>query len=246
MNDSDTNHTVLLLGATGRTGGRALQQMLDRGVAVRAIVRSAERLPAGAMDHPGLTVLEAELSSLSQDELIEQVRGCDAVVSCLGHNITAQGMYGRPRDLVEGAIRRMHDAIVALKPSMPVKVVLMSSVSVNRPNHADTRRGVAERGVLAVIRALVPPAEDNQRAADFLCREVGPAHQFVEWVVVRPDTLLEGDVCEYVMHEGLVGSLAKPDHTQMANVAHFMCDLVTEPDVWDAWQGRMPVLVDAV
>ena len=39
--------TVLLVGGTGRTGGRVLQQLLGRGVNVRAIVRSAERLPAG-------------------------------------------------------------------------------------------------------------------------------------------------------------------------------------------------------
>ena len=39
--------TVLLLGGTGRTGGRVLRQLLDRGVAVRAVVRSAERLPDG-------------------------------------------------------------------------------------------------------------------------------------------------------------------------------------------------------
>ena len=32
---------------TGRTGGRVLQQLLARGVRVRAVVRSAERLPAG-------------------------------------------------------------------------------------------------------------------------------------------------------------------------------------------------------
>ena len=38
--------TVLLLGGTGRTGGRVLQQLLGRGVRVRAVVRSAERLAA--------------------------------------------------------------------------------------------------------------------------------------------------------------------------------------------------------
>jgi len=246
MNENGANHTVLLLGATGRTGGRVLQQLLDRGVAVRAIVRSAGRLPAGTADHPDLTVVEADLHSLSGEALQAQVRGCDAVISCLGHNLTAKGMYGAPRDLVAGAVKRVHDAIVALRPAEPVKVVLMSSVSVNRPNRADTRRGAGERAVMALLRGLMPPAKDNQRAADFLCREVGPAHQYVEWAVVRPDTLLEGDVCEYALHEGLVSSLAKPDHTQMANVAHFMCELVTEPTVWEAWRGRMPVLVDAV
>ena len=52
---------ALLLGGTGRTGGRVLQQLLGRGVHVRAVVRSAERLPAGVTDDPRLTVVEADL-----------------------------------------------------------------------------------------------------------------------------------------------------------------------------------------
>jgi len=47
---------VLLLGGTGRTGGRVLTQLLARGVSVRAVVRSAERLPAGAAGDPKLAV----------------------------------------------------------------------------------------------------------------------------------------------------------------------------------------------
>ena len=43
---------VLVLGGTGRTGGRVLPQLLERGVEVRAIVRSAERLPAGVAGNP--------------------------------------------------------------------------------------------------------------------------------------------------------------------------------------------------
>lgn len=34
-------HSVLLVGGTGRTGGRVLAQLLRRGGAVRAIVRAA-------------------------------------------------------------------------------------------------------------------------------------------------------------------------------------------------------------
>ena len=34
-----SEHTVLLLGATGRTGGRVLEQLLRRGVSARAVVR---------------------------------------------------------------------------------------------------------------------------------------------------------------------------------------------------------------
>ncbi len=49
----------------------------------------------------------------------------------------------------------------------------------------------------------------------------------------------------YALHEGLVSCLAKPDSTNMANVAHFMCELVTDPKAWDAWQGKFPVIVNA-
>jgi nucleoside-diphosphate-sugar epimerase len=239
-------NAVLLLGGTGRTGRRVIEQLLERGVEVRAIVRSAGRLPAGMADHARLTTVEAEILSLSQQELLDQVRGCNAVVSCLGHNTDLKGIFGQPHDLVRRATERVCRAVAKLQPPTPVKFVLMSSVSVNRPNRLDTRRGLIERAFVCLLRGLVPPARDNQDAADFLCGEIGQADPFVRWVAIRPDTLIEGEVSEYALYEGLVSSLAKPDQTAMANVAHFMCDLVTEPHVWDAWMGRLPVIVDAV
>jgi hypothetical protein len=244
-NPAREEHLVLLLGGTGRTGGRVLKQLLDRGVDVRAIVRSAGRLPEGVAGHPGLTVIEADLLSMSDDELRRHVAGCDAVISCLGHNIDLKGVFGPPRDLVTQAVSRVCGAIEALRPSEPIKFILMSTVSVNRPDRADTRRGAGERALVAVLRGLVPPARDNQTAADFLLEYVGTDSPFIGWVVIRPDTLVDGDVTGYALHEGIVSSLAKPDDTSRANVAHFMCELVTEPAAWRAWQGKVPVIVNA-
>lgn len=73
---------------------------------------------------------------------------------------------------------------------------------------------------------------------------VGTADPFVQWVVVRPDSLLEGDVSEYALHEGLVSSLSRPDATDMASVARFMCELVVSPTAWDAWKGKLPVIIN--
>jgi len=236
---------VLLLGGTGRTGGRVLQQLLDRGVRVRAIVRSAERLPVGAAEHPDLTVIEADLLSLSDEQVREQVDGCDAVISCLGHVISARGVFGAPRDLVTRSVERVYRAIRELSPAQPVKLILMSSVSVNRPGGLDTRRGRFERAVLWMQRGLVPPGRDNQRAADFLHDVIEAADPYAQWVGVRPDTLKEGDVTEYALHEGLVDSLFRPGETNRANVAHFMCELATDPEAWAAWRGKLPVIVNA-
>jgi len=238
-------HEVLLIGGTGRTGRRVLEQLLGRGVAVRAIVRSADRLPAGVADDPRLTVVESDLLSLGDADLLRHVGGCDSVVSCLGHVISLKGVFGPPRDLVARATARLCRAIESSKPDKPVRFVLMSSVSVNHPEGLDTRRGLFEKVVLWVLRGLVPPARDNQRATDFLNDDVGTANPFVQWVSIRPDSLLEGDVSEYALHPHLVSSLFRPDSTNMANVAHFMCELVTNPGTWDDWKGKLPVIINA-
>ena len=236
---------VLLLGGTGRTGGRVLQQLLGRGASVRAVVRSAERLPAGVASDPRLAAVEADLLSMSDEQVREQVDGCDAVISCLGHTISAHGVFGPPRDLVTRSVERVCRAVRELRPARPLKLILMSSVSVNRPGGLDTRRGRLEKATVWTLRGLVPPARDNQRAADFLHDVVEAADPCLEWVAVRPDSLREGDVTEYALHEGLVDSLFRPGETNMANVAHFMCELATDVEVWAAWRGKLPVIVNA-
>jgi uncharacterized protein YbjT (DUF2867 family) len=241
----NAQHRVLILGATGRTGGRVLTQLLDRGVPVRVIVRSADRLPAGTESNPLLSVVVADVLSLPTGQLRRHLEGCDTVISCLGHPLSARGIFGKPRDLVERAVRNVRTAVAGSPRSVPVRLILMSSVSVNQPGQADARRGRVERACLAVIRGAVPPSRDNQRAADFLFREVGAADPKLQWVVVRPDTLTEGDVGEYQAHDGIVASLFRPDRTRMAEVAHFMCDLTIDQDAWQRWRGRMPVIVDA-
>jgi nucleoside-diphosphate-sugar epimerase len=237
--------TVLLVGGTGRTGARVLQQLLGRGIAVRAIVRSGRKLPPDVAGNPDLTVIEASLLSLRDEDLRQHLRGCDAVISCLGHVLGFKGIFGPPRDLVTRATTRLTRGVEALRPPTPVKFILMSSVSVNRPGGLDTRRGSFEKAFLWTLCRVLPPAGDNQRAANVLLEQVGPNNAFVQWVVVRPDSLREGDVSEYTLHESLVNGLFAPGSTNMANVAHFMCELATDPRTWSDWKSRLPVIVNA-
>ncbi len=237
--------TILLLGGTGRTGRRVLEQLLGRGFAVRAIVRSRAGLPAGALANPDLTVIDADLLSLTDEDLQRHLRGCDAVISCLGHFLSLKGVFGPPRDLVTRATSTLCRTIETLGPAAPVKFVLMNSVSVHRPGGLDARRGAVERALLWMLRGVLPPALDNQRAADFLRESVGALHPSIQWTVVRPDSLLEGDVTRYTLHQGLVSSLFKPDSTNIANVAHFMCELVANPATWREWNAGFPVIINA-
>ncbi len=240
-----TQQTILLVGGTGRTGQRVLEQLLSKGISLRVIVRSARKLPTGAAKNPNLAVVEANLLSLGNEDLQRHVSGCDAVISCLGHIVSFKGVFGPPHDLVTQATTRLCRGIEALQPSKPVKVILMSSVSVNHPRGLDARRGMFEKAFLWILRGLIPPARDNQQAANFLYDNIGTSNPFVQWAVIRPDTLREGEVSEYSLYEGLVSSLLAPDNTNMANVAHFMCDLATNPKAWEGWKGRLPVIINA-
>lgn len=237
--------TVLVVGGSGRTGQRVVAQLLSRGVQVRAIVRSADRLPSGLAKEPGLTVVVGDLLSLSDADLMANVRDCSAVVSCLGHSISLKGVFGPPRDLVTRAVTRLCMAIERCEPSVPVRLILMSSVSVTHPGDLDTQRGLLEKLVLWVLSGLVPPSKDNQRAANYLHSSISIGSPHIQWVAVRPDTLLEGEVSRYMLHESTVSSLFRPDSTNMANVAHFMCELATDSEVWETWSGKMPVIVNA-
>ena len=245
MSAVDPDHSVLLLGGTGRTGGRVLAQLLERRVPVRAIVRSAKRLPAVMSNESLLDVVEADVLSMTPEALQGHLEGYDTVISCLGHNTNLRGLFAPPFNIVSGAVANVARTIDAMHPSRPVRFILMSTVAANVPGTAEAVRGAGQRLFLGILRAVLPPARDNQRAADFLMREIGPGNPAVEWVAVRPDTLVEGDVTDYHLHDELVSSIFKADDTNMANVAHFMCELACDDGTWKRWRGRMPVIVNA-
>jgi len=97
---------ALIGGGTGATRRWLVRQLLDRGWAVRGVVRSVDRLPADLRGRDRLTVIEANLLALGDEALAGRVAGCAAVASCLGHNMTFKGVFGPPRRLVTEATRR--------------------------------------------------------------------------------------------------------------------------------------------
>lgn len=98
--------TTIVVGATGATGRLLVEQLLKRGQKVKAIVRSPNKLPKSVSEHPNISLIQANVLDLSPDELGEHLKNCEAVVSCLGHNLTFKGLFGHPRRLVTEATHR--------------------------------------------------------------------------------------------------------------------------------------------
>jgi len=162
----------LIVGATGATGKLLAEQLLERGHFVKVIVRSPEKLPETVRNHKNLSVIRASVLDLSDAEMAQHVKGCDAVASCLGHNITFKGMYGHPRKLVTDATRRLCQAIRTNNPEGKTKFVLMNTTG-NRNRDLDEPITFAEKAVVGLLRLLLPPHVDNEQAADYLRTEVG-------------------------------------------------------------------------
>lgn len=234
---------ALVVGASGATGRLLVKQLLEIGNEVKAIVRSADKFRGIIGPQENLTVTQANLLDLSDDALAEQVAGCTAVASCLGHNLTFKGVFGKPRRLVTDSVRRLCQAVKANRPTEKVKFVLMNTAG-NSNRDLNERVSFAQTCVIKMLRLLVPPHPDNEQAADFLRTQIGQDDGTIEWVAVRPDGLInKEDVSPYELHESPTRSaIFNAGKTSRINVAAFMAKLINDDQLWQQWKGKMPVI----
>ena len=234
---------ILIVGATGATGRLLVRQLLEHGHTVKGIVRSPDKLAQAIQAHENLSVIQAAVLDLSDAELARHVKDCDAVASCLGHNLTFKGIYGQPRRLVTDATRRLCQAIKTNKPKTVTKFVLMNTTG-NRNRDLNEPISFAQKCVIGLIRLLLPPHVDNEQAADYLRSKVGQNDGLIEWVAVRPDGLIDlAQVTAYNAHPSPTRSaIFDAAQTSRINVAHFMADLITSDKTWQQWKGQMPVI----
>lgn len=235
--------TVLVVGATGATGRLLTQQLLEYGHEVKAIVRSKEKLAELEESYPGFVQITGTVLDMSETDLANHLEGCDAVFSCLGHNLTWKGMYGKPRKLVADSVEKLCEAIVLNNPSEPVQFVLMNTNG-NTNRDLQENYSLKDRMVISLVRALIPAHSDNEDAADYLRVQIGQSNNHIEWVVVRPDNLIdESEVSEYELHASPVrGVIFDSGQTSRINVANGMAKMITEKELWDKWKGQMPVI----
>lgn len=233
---------VLVVGATGATGSLLVKLLLEQKINVIAIVRNTGKL-SEYMDNNLLEIVSGSILDLSEDEISGYVAGCDAVLSCLGHNLTWKGIYGKPRKLVTDTAKLLCKAVINSNPRRPVKYILMNTAG-NSNRDLNEKISFGERLITGLIRRLIPPHLDNENAADYLRVEIGKSNKSIEWVAVRPDTLIDNEiVTNYSIHPSPVRSAVfNPGTTSRINVGHFMAQLVKDDELWIKWKGQMPVI----
>ena len=233
---------ALVLGASGATGRLLVQILLQKGVDVIAIVRNANSLIDIDSSHPGLQIVEAEISEISESDLAQYLTECEVVLSCLGHNLTFKGMFGHPRRLVTDTIKKVVKTIESINTNKKFRIILMNTTG-NSNRDIPEKPPYSQRFVISLLRVLLPPQVDNENAADFLRTQVGQ-NKIIEWVAVRPDALInKGKVSQYDIYISPVRNVIfDAGTTSRINVADFMSDLAVKSELWDQWKGKMPVL----
>ena len=238
--------TTLVVGASGATGRLVVEKLLDEGEDVKIIVRSTDNLSDAIKRNKHMTITQAVLLDLTDEQLKKQVSNCRAVVSCLGHNMNLKGVYGRPRRLVKDGVQRLCEAIKATSNTdltIPVKFILMNSTG-NQNNKNGETVSLAQSLTIGLIRLFVPPHADNEEAAAYLQAKYGENQQVIEWSTVRPDSLINSPLStEYDVYERPTRSaIFDAGKTSRVNVAHFMSQLIVNPLLWKQWKTKMPVI----
>jgi putative NADH-flavin reductase len=192
---------VLIVGATGGTGRQLVTQALERGYAVTALVREPLRLQ---VDHPQLTVIRGDV--LDEAAVEAAMRGQEAVLSALGHK-----RYFYPtRILSKGTRNLLHAMETHGVPRLICETTLGIGDSAGRMGLYYT---------LFVIPVILPfYFWDKTR------QETMIAGSNVEWVIVRPAALTNGEKRGESRHGRRVGSFFLTLRISRADVAGFMLD----------------------
>ena len=231
---------ALVLGASGATGQLLVKMLLQKGVEVIAIVRNANSLTNMDSSHPGLQIVEAEIS---KNDLAQYLKECEVVLSCLGHNFTFKGMFGHPKRLVTDTVTKVVKSFESISANNKMKIILMNTAG-NSNRDIPEQPPYSQRLVISLIRLLLPPHVDNENAADFLRLQVGQNNNSIEWVAVRPDGLINEDqVSQYNINASPIrNAIFNAGSTSRINVADFMSELAVNSKLWNEWKGQMPVI----
>ena len=238
---------VLVVGASAATGKLLVNHLLKAGQLVKVVVRPDSKIPDNWSREENLTLIRRNVSEIGLNEMSNYLADCEAAASCLGHNLTLQGIYGNPRKLVTKAVQLLSEAILSTAPAKPFKFILMNTAG-NSNRDLDEPVSIGQKIVINMLRFLLPPHSDNEAAAEYLRVQIGKENPYLQWVVVRPDSLTnEENVSEYTLHTSPIRDVIfNPGQTSRINAGYFMAKLIMDHGLWEKWKGQMPVIYNKV
>lgn len=225
---------VAVFGSTGQTGFQVVKQLLDENIYVKAVARNDEKF-LNIKNADKLDIIIGNIPEMDRSSIKSLLYDVDAVVSCLGHNLSIKGVFGKPHYLVFNSILKILDNLNNEKKQ---KVILMNTTACKNDVLLE-KYTVGEKIVMNIFHNLLPPQRDNEKALKLLMD-----HDDINWVAVRPDTLIDEEkVTEYKIFETVQRSpVFNAGKTSRINVANFIKELIVNEDLWTKWRHKTPVI----
>jgi putative NADH-flavin reductase len=212
----DTMATVLIIGASRGIGLETVKRALEAGHIVRALARSARRIP---LDHPNLRKVSAD--ALDQAAVADALKGVDAVIQALG--VAGRDMMLKPVHLFSDATRVL---IAAMKETGVKRLIAVTGFGAGDSRN---RGGCLYNTAIHLFLGRVYDDKDEQE--DLIQDSV------LDWVIARPVILFNGS------RTGRCRVLVEPRSWRVgfisrADVADFLVKQIDD----DACLGKTPVL----
>jgi uncharacterized protein YbjT (DUF2867 family) len=161
---------VAVIGATGATGQHVVRRVLSKGHSVVAIARR----PVADGTLNGCAFRTADVRDVPS--LVSGLRGCDAVISCIGPQRNLQ-----PGDVVSAGTTNI---LIACHEANVPRVVMQSGITISEGEDLS----FADRSALRIIQCIFREAIADKRLAEAAVTKSG-----LDWVIVRPTGLKEAD-----------------------------------------------------
>jgi len=189
---------ILVFGASGRTGRELVKQALAQGHTVTAFVRHPASFDIA---HPRLKIVQGDAADRAAVE--SAIRDQDAVICALG----AANLLKRDEAVVVG----VHNIIMAMEEAGVRRLIYLS---------ADTVRD--SRDELNALRKVFVPLLFHNSAADHEINESMIEQSHLDWIIVRPPMLTNGErIGTYRSGEHLTTRAIIPQFAR-ADLAEFM------------------------
>ncbi|KAM8938735.1 flavin reductase (NADPH)-like [Pelodytes ibericus] len=208
---------LTILGATGQTGLFLVNQALEQGHEVTALVRTVSKI---TLQHENLKVVEGNI--FSSESLSEHLMGKDAVISCLGFPYSLLSS-------ISGYTESMSAIVTAMRQSGVNRLVTMTSWYTDTSS-AQNSSFFVRNMLIPLIRSVLNNMREMEQYLEKECSDIN-------FTVVRPPGLQNNPVSgkEILTHEGyfvpddkgypLTNTVARGD------VASFMLSTIND-DHW--------------
>ncbi len=202
---------LLIIGGTGGTGRQLINQALEKGLSVTALVRNPEKIK---ISHQNLNVIKGNV--LDFDKVQEVVAGQDAVLSALGH----KRFFIKTNILSKGT----ENIINAMEKQNVNRFICITALGIN-----DSRFKLGLYHTLFVIPVIIFFYFMDKAKQEKLIKSSN-----LDWTIVRPGQLIPQWIVN-LFHEKKTGN-----YKHGANVGNYiLTKMISRADVADFMLGQL-------